>query len=158
MNLYPIHYRDTTMVIFALSLSDAKIPYDRVSMKSHSTQEFKSLLDKAKDIPLEECQLILSGPNISYKEIQQAQKNLKTFSRHTPTHHEPPIPIPKELENIFEESTPEVPETPPESIKEPPKLDIPISDDLASIFDEINETSKETKPTLKEIVIPDIFG
>ncbi len=143
MNLYPIYYKEKPLLIFALSLSDAKIPYDRLTFKSHTQSEFKSLLDQAKDTPVTDCKFILSGPNISYKDILQAQKNLRIFSRHTQTSYsEPPIQVSKELENAFEET--------PEPIKEIPKppepapiKEIPISDDLANLFDEVNETSKE---------------
>lgn len=151
MNLYPIYYKNTPILIFALSLTDAKIPYDRVSMKSYPLSEFKDLLTQAKDTPLEQCKLILSGPNISYKEILQAQKNLLTFARHTShVHTEPPIKVSEDLQNAFEE-LPEEPIIQVPEVKEPPKESITITDDLAGLFDEINTTSKE-------INVPDIFG
>lgn len=150
MNLYPILYKDTPLLIFALNLEEAKIPYDRLTLKSNTTSEFKSLLDKAKDIPLQECKLLLSGPNISYKDILLAQKNLQTFARHTQnSYSEPPIIVSKELENAFEE--------PPIQVKEEPKTEITLSDDLSSMFDDINASSEEISPP-KRIEVPDIFG
>lgn len=147
MNLYPIYYKDTPLLIFALSLTDAKIPYDRVSMKSHSHTEFRNLLEQAKDTPIQDCKLILSGPNIPYRDILSAQKNLHTFSRHAPTtYSESPIQVSKELEDAFEED-PIAVEVPEKAVEVPkiiePIKEVLISDDLASLFDEINETSKE---------------
>lgn len=135
IRVYPVYYLGKTLLIFAHSEEDAKIPYDRIAAKTLSPSDWKKKIEEGKDIHINDGGPMVSGPHVSYKDLLHYIDAQGLF-KHSGKHHEKfdpskegKEPTKKIQANIpIEEKILEHYHDQPQEEKTPPKEEAPKKD------------------------------